>query len=664
MIGERLPAYADIIVNISASSLDRTFTYRIPEELEGKIRPGVRVDIPFGTKKISGYVVNLSDKALIPEEKILPIEGLSEKSVPIEDRMMALAAWMKDRYGCTMNQALSTVLPAKKTVKKGRTKVASPALEEIGTASPVSLNAAQQRVKSVIMEEQAGENRPVLLFGITGSGKTEVYMSVMEEVMAKGKQVILLIPEIALTYQNLRRFYRRFGDRVGLIHSRQSEGEKYDTIEKARKGRLDLIIGPRSALFAPFPKLGLIVIDEEHEESYRSEKAPRYHSVEVAEKLCSLCGASLILGSATPSLESFYKAKHGLYRLAELKERAVPDSVLPGVTTVDLRKELAAGNRSIFSRVLREKMEERLARKEQIMLFLNRRGLAGFVSCRSCGKPLVCPHCDVSLTLHRGNRLKCHYCGYEIPRPDRCPSCGSPYVAAFGTGTQKVETLVQAEFPNARVLRMDADTTKGKEGHSRILSVFSHEGADILIGTQMIVKGPDFHQVSLVGILAADLSLYSSDYRSAEQTFELLTQAAGRAGRASIPGEVVIQTYMPEHYAVVCAAAQDYESFYREEIARRELLHYPPAGGMLSVLVTGSDEAETAAFAAELAKKAEDCLPESGAAVIGPAPHYRSKVQDIFRQVLFVKHEDRRSLLRIQYALEKTAGARAQFDLF
>ncbi len=659
-----MPAYADIIVNISASSLDRTFTYRIPEELEGKIRPGVRVDIPFGTKKISGYVVNLSDEAPIPEEKILPIEGLSEKSVPIEDRMMALAAWMRDRYGCTMNQALSTVLPAKKAVKKGRTKVASPSLEEIGTASPVSLNAAQQRVKSVIMEEQAGENRPVLLFGITGSGKTEVYMSVMEEVMAKGKQVILLIPEIALTYQNLRRFYRRFGDRVGVIHSRQSEGEKYDTIEKARKGRLDLVIGPRSALFAPFPKLGLIVIDEEHEESYRSEMAPRYHSVEVAEKLCSLCGASLILGSATPSLESYYKAKQGLYRLAELKERAVPDSVLPGVTTVDLREELAAGNRSIFSRVLREKIKERLARKEQIMLFLNRRGLAGFVSCRSCGKPLVCPHCDVSLTLHRGNRLKCHYCGYEIPRPDRCPSCGSPYVAAFGTGTQKVENLVQAEFPNARVLRMDADTTKGKEGHSRILSVFSHEGADILIGTQMIVKGHDFPKVSLVGILAADLSLYSSDYRSAEQTFELLTQAAGRAGRASIPGEVVIQTYMPEHYAVVCASAQDYESFYREEIARRELLHYPPAGGMLSVLVTGSDEAETAAFAAELAKKAEESFPESGAAVIGPAPHYRSKVQDIFRQVLFVKHEDRRLLLRIQYVLEKTAGERAQFDLY
>ena len=659
-----MPIYADVIVNISASDLDRTFTYLVPEELQETIRPGVRVDIPFGKKKISGYVVGLSPKASIPEEKILPIEGLSAKGVPVEDRMMELAAWMRMRYGCTMNQALSTVLPAKKAVKKGKTKVRSSALEELEILPPVPLNEAQLSVRDAILAEQADENRPVLLFGITGSGKTEVYMSVMEEFIARGKQVILLIPEIALTYQNLRRFYQRFGDRVGLIHSRQSEGEKYETIEKARTGKIDIVIGPRSALFAPFPDLGLIVIDEEQEESYRSEMSPRYHSTEVAEKLCSLSGASLILGSATPSLESYYKAKQGQYLLLELKERAVPDSTLPRVEIVDLRSELAAGNRSIFSRALREKMEERLARKEQIMLFLNRRGIAGFVSCRSCGQPLICPHCDVSLTLHRGNRLKCHYCGYEIPRPDRCPRCGSPYVAAFGTGTQKVETLVRAEFPEARVLRMDADTTKGKEGHSRILSVFSHEGADILIGTQMIVKGHDFPRVSLVGILAADLSLYSSDYRSAEKTFELLTQAAGRAGRGQIPGEVVIQTYMPEHYAVVSAAAQDYEGFYKEEIARRELLHYPPSGGMLSVLVTGTDEADTAALAASLAETAAGCLAESGGTVIGPAPHARSKVQDVFRQVLFVKHEDRRLLLRIQYTLEKQAGERAQFDLY
>ncbi len=659
-----MPIYADVIVNISASGLDRSFTYRVPEEMKDQIRPGIRVDIPFGTKKISGYVIGLSDRASIPEEKILPIEGLSARGVPIEDRMMELAAWMHTRYGCTMNQALSTVLPAKKTVRKGKTKVASPALEQLEALPPVCLNEEQEAVRKAILKEQAEKNRPVLLFGITGSGKTEVYMSVMEEVIARGKQVILLIPEIALTYQNLRRFYQRFGDRVGVIHSRQSQGEKYETVSKAQTGKLDLVIGPRSALFTPFPDLGLVVIDEEHEESYRSEMAPRYHSVEAAEKLCSLSGASLILGSATPSLESYYQAKQGRYLLLELKKRAVPDSSLPKVKIVDLREELAAGNRSIFSRSLREKVEDRLTRKEQIMLFLNRRGYAGFVSCRSCGKPLICPHCDVSLTLHRGNRLKCHYCGYEIPRPDRCPSCGSPYIAAFGTGTQKVETLVQAEFPQAKVLRMDADTTKGKEGHSRILSVFSHEGADILIGTQMIVKGHDFPRVSLVGILAADLSLYSSDYRSAEQTFELLTQAAGRAGRGTIPGEVVIQTYMPEHYAVVSAAAQDYESFYREEIARRELLHYPPAGGMLSVLVTGTGEAETAALAMALAEKAAGCFPESGAAVIGPAPHYRSKVQDIYRQVLFVKHSDRRILLRIQYILEKAAEGRAQFDRY
>nr|MBQ6242599.1 primosomal protein N' [Lachnospiraceae bacterium] len=658
-----MPLYADIIVNISVSSLDRTFQYLVPEEMADTIRPGSRVDIPFGTRTVSGYVVGLGDTPLLEPAKIKPILGYAPKGVALEDRAMALAAWMRERYGCTMNQALATVLPAKKAVRKGRAKLPAPAWEGLEMLPPAPLNDAQTRVAQGIEEELAGRNRPVLLHGITGSGKTEVYMAVMEKVMAAGKQVILLIPEISLTYQNVRRFYQRFGDRIGLIHSRQSQGEKYETVEKARKGELSLVIGPRSALFTPFPDLGLIVIDEEHDDSYFSETSPRYHSVEVAEKLAHLCGAGLILGSATPSLDSYYQTQTGAYRLEKLEARAVENSTLPRVEVVDLRREMKEGNKSIFSRSLKSKMEERLAKKEQIILFLNRRGFAGFVSCRSCGKPLICPHCDVSLTLHRGAQLKCHYCGYQIPAPQNCPSCGSPYIAAFGTGTQKVEGLIEKTFPGAKVLRMDADTTKGKEGHSRILSAFARGGADILLGTQMIVKGHDFPKVSLVGILAADISLYREDYRAAEQTFELLTQAAGRAGRAGLPGEVVIQTYQPDHYAVEAAARQDYEAFYREEIVRRQLLHYPPSGGMLEVLVSGLEEAENTALAESLAEDVRRRYGPSGADVIGPAPHFRGKVQDVYRQVLLIKHPDRALLLQIAARLREEGNTRVQSDL-
>ncbi len=659
-----MAVYADVIVNISASALDRTFQYLVPEALTDSVRPGCQVDIPFGNRQISGFVIGLSETPEIEEDKILPLYGLSPKSTGVDEKRMALAAWMRDRYGCTMNQALMTVLPVKRTARRGKTKVASPALEEISLAPAPKLNDEQQAAAAAILQEMQAANRPSLLFGVTGSGKTEVYMAVIAEMIARRKQTILLIPEIALTYQNLKRFYERFGDRIGVINSRQSAGEKSETIEKAQKGEIDLVIGPRSALFTPMPNLGLIIIDEEHEESYRSELAPRYHSVEVAEKLSEITGAGLVLGSATPSLDSFYKARKGLYQLLRLNRRAAASSILPSVHVIDLREEMKEGNKSIFSRCLREKIEERLAKKEQIMLFLNRRGYAGFVSCRSCGKALKCPHCDVGLTYHRGGSLQCHYCGYRIPFPDRCPSCGSPYVAAFGTGTQKVESLVQKEFPSARVLRMDADTTKGKEGHSRILSAFAHQSADILVGTQMIVKGHDFPRVSLVGILAADLSLYSSDFRAAEQTFDLLTQAAGRAGRGALAGEVVIQTYTPEHYAVQTAAAQDYEAFFEEELPRRQLLHYPPAGGMLSVTVSGPEEAENASFAAGLAESIRQGFAETGADLIGPSPHFRSKVQDIYRQVMFVKHPVRESLLQIQELVQRQGGSRVQTDIF
>ena len=659
--------YADVIVNISREELDRSFQFRIPDELREAVTLGTKVEFPFSTRpKVTGYVVGLSDEPKIDEARIRDLIGLAKRSVSVDDRMMALAAWMRDAYGCTFNQALKTVLPAKAAVKKGKTRVQSvplPSEEERAAYVPAPLNAGQRAAAEEFLAEQKGKGRPCLLFGVTGSGKTEVYMELIRRCMGAGKQAILLIPEISLTYQNLKRFFLRFGERVGVLNSRQSEGEKYETVRKARSGELDLVIGPRSALFVPFPKLGLIIIDEEHEHSYKSDLTPRYRAGEVARKLCSLAGASLVLGSATPSLDSFSRAESGEYRLLRLPDRAVPDAVLPSVSVVDLRQELAEGNKSVFSRLLSEKIEERLERKEQVMLFLNRRGYAGFVSCRSCGKPLVCPHCSISLTYHRDGKLRCHYCGYEAPFPDSCPSCGSPYVAAFGTGTQKVETIVKKEFPTARVLRMDADTTAGKAGHSRILDAFSRDEADILVGTQMIVKGHDFPRVTLVGVLAADLSLYAPEYDAAERTFELLTQASGRAGRGSLPGEVVIQTYMPEHYAVEAASRQDYEGFYREEIAFRRLMHYPPAGGLLIATVSGSDAAGTEKKARALREVIEDTFLAEAPVVTGPAEGMEIKRKDIYRQQLLIRHPDAAVLRKIRDYAAHLLGETVQFEL-
>ena len=505
-------------------------------------------------------------------------------------------------------------------------------------------------------EYDEGIRKTYLLHGITGSGKTEVYMEMIEHVLEQGKQVILLIPEIALTYQTVMRFYKRFGDRISIMNSRLSKGERFDQYMRAKQGDIDIMIGPRSALFTPFEKLGLIIIDEEHEGSYKSEMSPKYHAREVAIYRASLLGASVVLGSATPSLEAYKRAKDGEYKLYELNER-ISGAKLPRVYVVDLREELKKKNKSIFSEKLKELIKDRLNNKEQIMLFLNRRGFAGFVSCRSCGHVMKCPHCDVSLTYHYGrdkNKLVCHYCGYEEEMPSKCPSCGSPYIATFGTGTQKVEEMVKKEFPTARVLRMDMDTTAGKEGHEKILSAFANKEADILVGTQMIVKGHDFGNVSLVGILAADLSLYANDYRAAEKTFQLLTQAAGRAGRSKDNGEVVIQTYNPEHYSVTAAADNDYEAFYNREIAFRTMMKYPPVSNILVAFLTSKND-EAVAKAADLFKAAvldykiqlksqmdtaEDVVETEDLEIIGPVKANVAKVNDIYRYVLYMKHMD------------------------
>ena len=498
----------------------------------------------------------------------------------------------------------------------------------------------------------AGKQGKYLLFGITGSGKTEVYAEMIREVLARGRQVILLIPEISLTFQTVERMRGFFGDRVAILHSRLSDGERFEQFRRAAEGSADIMIGPRSALFAPFSDLGLIIIDEEHDGAYRSDTVPCYEARDVAEKRAELCGASLVLGSATPSTASFRKASRGEYRLLTLTKRAVQGAMPAEVHVADLREELKSGNRSVFSRILQEKIKDRLSRKEQVILFMNRRGYSSFVSCRSCGQAIRCPHCDVTLKLHTGGRLMCHYCGHTETMPEKCPSCGSPYIAGFGTGTQKLEELTRKMFPGARVVRMDADAAAGKNAARDILKEFAEGRADILIGTQMVVKGHDFPNVTLVGIMAADTELYVSRYDSAERTFQLLTQAAGRAGRGNRPGDVVIQTYRPEHYAVQSAAAQDYLDFFRNEIAFRETGGYPPAMHMLAIQLSSLDEELLDRAARTYADELFRAGLPLGTMQIGPvnAPVY--KVHDYFRKWIYIKHSSYDILVTVKNGTE------------
>ncbi len=722
--------YADVILDIKISQLDRPFSYRVPEYLQQDLGVGDPVTVPFGKGNTmrKGFIIGFRDSVNMPADAVKDIAGLAPKGVSAEERTLDLAAFLRRRYGGTFSQALKTVLPAKASVEKltfryiranasreelisalgeaqrkhqrAKVRILEAVLEEeeipytwvtsklgvsgqtisglersgllqiittreyrnpvhLGeeTEERVTLNEQQrQAVDGILGDATEGRwegRRRYLIHGVTGSGKTEVYMALIEEVIRHGRQAIFLIPEIALTYQTLLRFYRRFGNRVSVLHSGLSAGEKYDQCQRALAGEIDVIIGPRSALFTPFPNVGIIILDEEHESSYKSDNVPKYHAREVAEYLADAGQAALVLGSATPSVEAYAAARAGEYQLYRLTDRAGAGS-LPTVEITDLRQELASGNRSIFGRRLQELLRDRLARGEQSMLFLNRRGYAGFLSCRACGEALKCPHCDVTLSLHGTNMLQCHYCGYSMPRPKACPSCGSPYLMPFRAGTEQVEEKLKELLPGVRTLRMDRDTTSTKDAYEKILAAFMNGEADVLIGTQMIVKGHDFPRVTLVGVLAADLSLSEGDYRSGERTFQLLTQAVGRAGRAELPGEAVIQTYRPDHYAVQMAASQDYEGFFAQEMDYRSMMDYPPAGHLLAVQVYGPNEKQTLKYAEELAAAMK--AAGSSCRVLGPAPGALSKVRDLFRFAIYGKGKDTASLIALRESLDSLIG--------
>jgi primosomal protein N' (replication factor Y) len=489
----------------------------------------------------------------------------------------------------------------------------------------------------------------VLLHGITGSGKTEVYMRLIGNTINEGKKAIVLVPEISLTPQMVEWYHKRFGKRAAVFHSKLSVGERYDQWEGIKRGDYDVAIGARSAIFAPFENIGLIIIDEEHEHTYKSESSPRYVTHRVAHQRCSFYNGLLVMGSATPSVETRYRAKTGEIGLVEINERA-GGSVLPAVEVVDMREELKEGNRSVFSKKLTDEVKNALSLNQQVMLFLNRRGYSNFVSCRDCGSAVKCKGCDISLTYHRSeNSLVCHYCGYRRKLPEHCEVCGSKRIKHLGSGTEKLEKAVESSFLKARILRMDMDTTRKKDSHYNILKAFRNREADILIGTQMIAKGLDFPNVTLVGVILADYSLNLPDYRAAEKTFQLLTQVSGRAGRGSLAGKVVIQTYLPGHYSIIAAKSQDYEGFYDQEIKIRERFGYPPFTRLINIVVSGAVPDQVAKECSDIADRIRERLQkrnEPEYEIYGPSPAPHSKIKGKHRWQVIIKGKDLKRIIR------------------
>lgn len=706
--------YVQVIVDINHYQVDKLFDYSVPDQLIEKVALGKRVLVPFGTRNITGFIMNISHSTKRDDLKEI-YEVLDEDAIVTTD-LIELTKWMAQKYSCQQVQVLKTLLPEKvKQFKKNTEKyyqltsnsqMVNEFLNKNKTKAPVqwsivnylksiqkplplssireelgqvlnSLRSLEQKKiiysQEVIVdknpyaqqqfektysfkpnEEQlmaineikkaldSKEHSSYLLHGVTGSGKTEVYLQAIAHAIQLNRDAIVLVPEIALTPQTVTRFKERFGDLVAVLHSRLSPTERMDQWWKIKQGVVKVVVGARSAVFAPFQSLGLIIIDEEHETTYKQEETPRYHTKEVALYRGQLTNCVVILGTATPTLETYYEAvSTKRHQLLTLSKRA-KGNLLPKVQVVDLRQELREGNRSIFSRVLQKEIMDKIAKKEQIILFLNRRGFSTFINCRECGFVVQCPHCAVSLTLHSpSDILKCHYCDYTRQNLNNCPSCGSTYIRHFGIGTQKVEEEVKKQFPYARVLRMDNDTTRKKGSHQKILDLFHQGRADILIGTQMIAKGLDFPKVTLVGVIAADLSLNIPDFRACEKTFQLVAQVAGRAGRDEIPGQVIVQTYAPENYAIRYAQQHDYQSFYAAELKHREQFNYPPFSQLLRLLVTGSqlDIVEThCGQIAEMVKKQIVALElTSHCEILGPLPAPIDKLRNQYRWHIIIK---------------------------
>ena len=694
--------YAEVIINSEALEIDRPFTYKVPEEFNNEIKIGQIVKVPFGkgNKTSEGFILNLKNDDNIKfktkniaailvkdpvndEDDINLIEFLREKTlckyidafrllIPVG--IMKGAKAKKKKVIVLKNEDLSNIKNPdgyKKIIEFFKTNSGKYTKSELINEHSISqyklnklienevLSIEEESVfryndrvynkdsaktltieqENIIREYINSDDKMFLLKGVTGSGKTEVYMKLVERVLLEGKSAIILVPEIALTPQMIERFKGRFGVNVALFHSKLSDGERFDEWFRVKEGKAKVIVGARSAIFLPAKNLGLIIIDEEHENTYKSEQNPKYQTKEVAEYLSELKGCKVILGSATPSIETYYRALTGEMKLLELNSR-VDNKPMPPMKVIDMRNELKGGNKSLFSRELFIAIQERLKRKEQIILFLNRRGFSTFVSCRSCGYVFKCDECDISMTYHKNGLLICHYCGKTKREPRECPKCHSKYVKFFGAGTQRVEEEVKKYFNNVRILRMDVDTTRDKHSYERIYNTFKNGEADILIGTQMVSKGLDFKNVTLVGILAADMSINIPDYRAAERTFQIITQVAGRAGRGDKQGEVLIQTYIPQHYSLQYAVNYDYEGFYEKEFTVRAMMKYPPFGKLLLINGTSKKEELLKNFMHKITMMikplVESCLDIE---ILGPIPCMISKVKENYRWQIVIKGE-------------------------
>ena len=655
--------YALVCVDVLHDDVDRLFHYAIPAGMD--VIAGQRARIPFGrgNKPIMGYVIELLDTppADIAPDKIKFIDSVADVFPVLTQDTLALALWMKEKYYCILASAIRCISPSSKT--DGRFPMARHKRADVKPlpATGIELTTQQQVAVDKIIAED--DDRTFLLHGVTGSGKTEVYMHAIESMLARGKQAIVLVPEIALTPQMVKLFTARFGSQVAVTHSRLTAGERFQIWKLALDGEIGLVIGPRSAVFTPFANLGLIVIDEEHEHTYHSETTPKYDAREVAIKRAQFANATVVLGSATPSLESYFRTtdEYGSpppYTLLQLPERI--NKSYPEVTVLDMRAEAARGNMSIFAANFQAALTETIAAGRQAILFLNRRGHSSFVSCRWCGFVLSCTDCRVNHTYHADkNRMLCHYCGKGTELPSTCPACNSKHIRLYGVGTQKIEEEIKNLFPDpdVGVLRMDMDTTRGKFGHAKVLEAFRKGDAQILIGTQMVAKGLDFPNVTMVGVIAADLSLHTGDFRAAEHTFQLLTQVSGRAGRAMHSGKVFLQTYNPEHYAIKLAQQADYENFYTHEMTIRRAMVYPPFSHVFSIMFSGASEKELIIALQKLLAIMEYCNQrdrQDRFNIIGISPAFVSKIKKLFRWKLLVKCREEEPLKAfVLYCIKK-----------
>ncbi|MBI5143949.1 MAG: primosomal protein N' [Candidatus Omnitrophica bacterium] len=639
-MNEEVKKFAEVAI---ALPIDRLFHYKIPDEASNEIAIGRRVFVPFQTRTVVGYVVDFSERSDVKDMK--DIISLIDKEPILSAEMLKLTKWIKENYFCSWGEAIEAAIPG--GIKRGkgalgsRLKDSHLLTEELAPSLPHILTAEQTKaLKSIVESIEKREFKTYLLHGITASGKTEVYLQAIETVLKKNRQAIVLVPEISLTPQTIERFSSRFGRRVAVFHSKLTPARRYLEWKKIKDDLADIVVGARSAIFSPMSRLGVIIIDEEHETTYKQEDVPRYHARDVALERARQNNCPLILGSATPSLESYYKAKKGEYKLIRLTKR-IEERLLPKVKIVDMRMELATKRKvAIFSKVLLDAIDKTLKNRKQAIIFLNRRGFSTFLNCKSCGLVVKCRRCDTVLVYHFDEKvLVCHYCGYKTGPPDICPKCRSGYIRYFGLGTERVESELSYNFSNTHIARMDSDTTARSGSHDRILGAFKSGGINLLVGTQMIAKGLDFPQVTLVGVVAADVTLNLPDFRASERTFNLLTQVGGRAGRGEDGGEVIIQTYAPSHYAILAAAKHDYEKFYSEEIVSRKELLFPPFINLTKITVRARNEDLTSRAAQDLANilKAE----EASIKIAGPAPAPISRMRGYFRFNILLKGKDR-----------------------